>query len=60
MVAFARARTKSWISRLWPMAIGSNSKEKIEYKQSQEVIDKHKEQNKRFLELNKNGGIWLS
>ncbi len=52
MVAYARARTRSWLSMLWP--------DTFQQKKSEELIDKQSKQNKRFLELTKNGGMWLS
>ncbi len=50
MVTYARAITRSWLSMLWPDA----------FNKSEELIDKQSKQNKRFLELTKNGGMWLS
>ena len=60
MVSFARARTRSLLSRLWPVtgnlinnkAIGSNKPKK----QIKDIA----EQNKCFLEASKNGGMWFS
>ncbi len=52
MVAYARARTRSWLSMLWPDIINLDK--------SEALIDKQSKQNKRFLEQAKNGGIWFS
>ena len=60
MVSFARARTKSWLSRLWHMPVQSFNSEKIHGYESNVIIEKQLKQNKRFLELSKNGGIWFS
>ena len=60
MVSFARARTKSLISRLLPLTSKSlrhQSNESHEYKKPIEEIA---EQNKCFLEAIKNGGMWFS
>ena len=60
MVSFARARTRSWISRLWPVTVQTVKNETVAMDMSKELIDKQKEQNKSFLEASKNGGIWFS
>ncbi len=52
MVAYARVRAKSWLSILWPDMAKSS--------QPEEITDKQSEQNKRFLELTKKGGMWFS
>ena len=52
MVAYARARTRSWLSMLWS--------DPVDQEKSRELIDKQSKQNKRFLELSKNGGMWFS
>ena len=52
MDTYARARTRSWISILWPHIVDQDK--------SEELIGKHSKQNKRFLEQTRNGGIWFS
>ena len=59
MAAFARARTKSWLNNLWPERT-QPFKNKEEYLHSKELDVSHVEQNKRFLQSIKNGGIWFS
>ena len=54
MVSFARARTKSLLSRLWPM------KAKPFNNQTINLLEDIEEQNKCFLEASKNGGMWFS
>ena len=60
MVSFARARTKSLISRLWPIRNQMITNETSTLDKSKELINKQKEEDKFFLEATKNGGIWLS
>ena len=60
MVSFARARTRSWISRLWPVTAQPIKNEAAAMDMSKELIEKQKEQNKCFLEASKNGGMWFS
>ena len=60
MVSFARARTKSLLSRLWPVAVQTIEKNKSKLDISEEQIEKQKDQNKCFLEASKNGGLWFS
>ena len=60
MVSFARARTRSWISRIWPVIVQPIKTETVEMDMSKELIEKQQEQNKSFLEASKNGGIWFS
>ena len=60
MVSFARARTRSWLSRLRPVAVQSIENDKAELDYSKELIEKQHEQNKYFLEASKNGGMWFS
>tara|TARA_B100001250_G_C19032400_1_gene458062 strand:- start:154 stop:336 length:183 start_codon:yes stop_codon:yes gene_type:complete len=60
MVSFARARTKSLLSRLWPMTAKPLNNQKLELHKSKNLIEVIKEQNKRFLEVSKNGGVWFS
>ena len=60
MVSFARARTKSWLFRLWPMPVQAIKTKTIQLDDVNELFDKQTRQNKRFLELSKNGGMWFS
>ena len=60
MVSFARARTRSWISRLWPVTVQPIKNETVAMDMSKDLIEKQKEQNKCFLEASENGGMWLS
>ena len=60
MVSFARARAKSWLTRLWPVTVKTNKNETAEMDMSKELIEKQREQNKFFLEASENGGMWLS
>ncbi len=60
MVSFARARTKSLLSRLWPMTAKPLNNKKIELHTSENMIEDIEEQNKCFLEASKNGGMWFS
>ncbi len=60
MVSFARARTRSWVSKLWHVQIKPRNNVTSDLSSSKELVDKQKEQNKFFLEATKNGGIWFS
>ena len=60
MVSFSRARTKSLLSRLWPMKLLLLTNNVTELEKSKELIIKQNEQDKRFIEASKNGGIWFS
>ena len=60
MVSFARARTRSLISRLWPLTVQPVKNEKVAMEMSKELIEKQQEQNKFFLDASKNGGMWFS
>ena len=60
MVSFARARTRSWLSRLWPVTVQPIKNKTVAMDVSKELIEKQKEQNKCFLEASKNGGLWFS
>ena len=60
MVSFARARTRSWLSRLWPVTVQPFKNETVELDKSKEHIEKIAEQNMCFLEASKNGGMWFS
>ena len=60
MVSFARARTRSWLSRLWPVTAQPIKNEIDAMDMSKELIEKQQEQNRSFLEASKNGGMWFS
>ena len=60
MVAFARARSRSWLSRLWPVKLQTKSNEIDKFDTPKELIKIQHEQNKCFLETSKNGGMWFS
>ncbi len=60
MVSFARARTRSWLSKLWPVRDQPIKDETVAIDISRKLMEKHKEQNKSFLEASKNGGMWFS
>ena len=60
MVSFARARTKSLLSRLWPMKVLLLTNNVTELEKPKELIIKQNEHDKRFIEASKNGGIWFS
>ena len=60
MVSFARARTRSLLSRLWPVAEKPINNKAIELNKSKKLIKDIAEQNKCFLEASKNGGMWFS
>ena len=60
MVAFARARTRSLLSRLWPASAKKLNNQTVELEKSKYLIEDINNQNKCFLEASKNGGIWLS
>ena len=60
MVSFARARTRSLLSKLWPVTEKNLNNQTIESHKSKELIEDIAEQNKCFLEASKNGGMWFS
>ena len=60
MVSFARARTRSLLSRLWPVREKSFNNQTVESHKSKKLIEDIAEQNKCFLEASKNGGMWFS
>tara|TARA_Y100001968_G_scaffold139545_1_gene127715 strand:- start:482 stop:664 length:183 start_codon:yes stop_codon:yes gene_type:complete len=60
MVSFARARTRSLLSKLWPMKAKTLNSQKIELHKTKNLIEGIEEQNKCFLEASKNGGMWFS
>jgi len=60
MVSFARARTRSLLSRLWPGTEKTLNNQTVESHKSKNLIEDIAEQNKCFLEASKNGGMWFS
>ena len=60
MVSFARARTRSLLSRLWPVSEKRLKKQTVESHKSKKLIEDIDKQNKCFLEASKNGGMWFS
>jgi hypothetical protein len=60
MVSFARARTRSLLSKLWPVTEKTLNNQTIESHKSKKLIEDIAEQNKCFLEASKNGGMWFS
>ena len=60
MVSFARARTRSLLSKLWPVTEKNLNNQTIESYKSKKLIEDIAEQNKCFLEASKNGGMWFS
>ena len=60
MVSFARARAKSWLSRLKPIAAEKINRRKPWSEKSNELSETISEQNQSFLKACKTGGIWFS
>ena len=60
MVSFARARTRSLLSRLWPVTEKPLNSQTVESHEAKKLIEDIAEQNKCFLEVSKNGGMWFS
>ena len=60
MVSFARARTRSLLSKLWPVTGKPLNNHSVELRESNKLIDDIEKQNKCFLEASKNGGMWFS
>ena len=60
MVSFARARTRSLLSKLWPVSAKNLNDKKVELGKSKYLIEDLDKQNKYFFEASKNGGIWFS
>ena len=60
MVSFARARTRSLLSKLWPVTEKNLHNQTIESHKSKKLIEDIAEQNNCFLEASKNGGMWFS
>ncbi len=60
MVSFARARTRSLLSKLWPLTEKRLNNHSVELRESNQLIDDIEKQNNCFLEASKNGGMWFS
>ncbi len=60
MVAYARARTRSWLSVLWPETDQPIKSDADDLAKSKELVEQHEEQRKNFIEVSKNGGLWFS
>ena len=60
MASFARARTRSLLSRLWPVTEKTLNKQTVKSQKSKKLIEDIAEQNKCFFEASKNGGMWFS
>tara|TARA_Y100001968_G_scaffold247041_1_gene231437 strand:- start:1606 stop:1788 length:183 start_codon:yes stop_codon:yes gene_type:complete len=60
MIAFARARTRSLLSMLWPLTVKAINTDKVSLDKYTGLIKKHEKEKNRFLEVTKNGGIWFS
>tara|TARA_Y100001968_G_scaffold217162_1_gene199892 strand:+ start:181 stop:363 length:183 start_codon:yes stop_codon:yes gene_type:complete len=60
MVSFARARTRSLLSRLWAVTAQPINNDIAQLNKSKDLIEKQQEQNNSFLEASKNGGMWFS
>tara|TARA_Y100001968_G_C18828338_1_gene467857 strand:+ start:82 stop:264 length:183 start_codon:yes stop_codon:yes gene_type:complete len=60
MVSFARARTRSLLSKIWPVAQKPLNNQTAESSNSKKRLEDVVSQNKRFLEASKNGGMWFS
>ena len=60
MVSFARARTRSWISKLWPLTVEKINKDTFALDRSKESMNKQQSEKTNFLEAIRNGGIWFS
>ena len=60
MVSFARARTRSLLSKLLPVTEKPLNNHSVELRESNKLIDDIEKQNKCFLEASKNGGMWFS
>ena len=59
MVSFARARTRTWLSKLWHLNAQTNNEVRDDLDKSNEFIDNISDKNKYFFEAIKNGGIWF-
>ena len=60
MVSFARARTRSLLSKLWPITEKLLNNHSVELRETNKLSEDIEKQNKCFLEASKNGGMWFS
>ena len=60
MVSFARARTRAWLTKIWPLTDQFIKNDTTQLDNSKEPNEKQLEQNKFFLDASRNGGIWFS
>ena len=60
MAAFALVWSKSLISRFWATSNEDIPSDSFQADKAKVQEEKHWEQNKRFLNASKNGGIWFS
>ena len=60
MVSFARARTRSLLSKLWPITEKLLNNHSVELRETNKLSEDIEKQNKCFLETSKNGGMWFS
>ena len=60
MAAYARARTRSWLSRIWFGVPKDTHNESSRVEHLSEIEEKHNEQKRRFIEAARNGGVWFS
>ena len=60
MVSFARAKTISLLSRLWPVTEKKLNNHTVESYKPKKLIKDIDKENKCFLEAIKSGGMWFS
>tara|TARA_B100000579_G_C22663304_1_gene772011 strand:+ start:498 stop:680 length:183 start_codon:yes stop_codon:yes gene_type:complete len=60
MVSFARLQTRSWLARLVPSKVQDVKNDKDQLGTINELHENIAAQNKCFLEVSKNGGMWFS
>ncbi|KGG14465.1 putative protein family PM-5 [Prochlorococcus marinus str. SS51] len=60
MAAFARTRTRSLLSKLWPLSIQVIQSRKVDMPQLKGLLDSQFQKKQQFLKAIKNGGIWFS
>ncbi len=60
MVAFARARTRSLLSKLWPVGTELNKSVNLDDSNKKNLHQRQCSQKRQFLNAIKNGGVWFS
>ena len=60
MVSFARAKTRSMLSKLWPVSSQSMNDQVIKLDKPNVNVENILEQNRSFFAASKNGGMWFS